>query len=249
MLSNSRSVIFAMLSIACLALSVSAQPSARQLAAQEAADRIVKRFYETLDSGVVYREMYVRNERIRRAEVEIILGNMIRQGDHLRGEDFEKKRNIDFATMERGYVAMSNFHWLAAASAATYSGDKNKAMKKYQTEYEKYMAPLQDKTKWPMLTNEDVDEKLTASFNALADFFRGYVEKESFGTTEFWRRENSIEETRPPDTTDAFKALFATAGLKKDDHLEIVRKGRFYFYLLEENDGFRMLTWTDRVRS
>ena len=249
MRSNFRSLIFAMLSIAWLAYSVSAQPSARQLAAQAAADRIVKRFYETLDFGVVYREMYVRNESIRRAEVEIIMGNMIRKGDHSRGEDFEKKRNIDFAAMERGYVAMSNFHWLAAASAATYSGDKAKAINQYKIEYGKYMAPLQDKTKWPMLTNKDVDEKLTASFNAMANFFRGYVEKKNFDSAEFWSRENAIEETRPPETIEAFKELFAYAGLKKDDHLEIVRKGRFYFYLLEESDGFRMLTWTDRRRS
>lgn len=50
------------------------------ISCQEAADRIVQRFYETLDFGVVYRGMYVRNERIRRAEVEIIMGNLIRKG-------------------------------------------------------------------------------------------------------------------------------------------------------------------------
>lgn len=80
MLSLSRCFALALLSPVCLAFSVSAQPSARQLAAQEAADRIVQRFYETLDFGVVYRGMYVRNERIRRAEVEIIMGNLIRKG-------------------------------------------------------------------------------------------------------------------------------------------------------------------------
>ena len=248
MFSNFRFLSFATLAIACFAFNVSAQPSSRQLAAEETADRIVKRFYETLDFGVVYQEMYVRNERIRRAEVEIIMGNMIRQGDHFQKLDLESKRHIDFATMERAYIAMSNFHWLAAASAATYSGDKQKAKTELEIKYNKYLAPLQDKSNWPILTNKDVDDKMTASFSAMANFFRGYVEKDNFGAAEFWRRENSIEETRPPDSTDSFKELFAYAGLKKSDHLEMVRKGRFYFYLLEESDGFRMLTWTDRVR-
>ena len=234
-----------------LGLLASAQSPAKQQLAEAAADRIVKRFYEELDFGVIYREMYVSNPKLRKAEVQIIMENMIRQGDHWSGDSsgIERRRDIDFATMERAYIALSNFHWLSAAASMTHKRDDKEFTKARDEANEKYLDPMNDKKEWPILTSNQLDEKMTARFNGMSNFFRPYVSRSSFDTPEFKRRETAIEETRPPDSIEAFKALFEPFGLKPTDELYLVRRGRFYFYLLKENGELRMLTWTDRTRS
>ena len=230
----------------CLA---TAQSPSRQALAEEAASRIVHRFYETLDFADVYREFYVSNQNIRKAEVEIIIGNMISKGDHFDRVPETRKRTIDFSAMERAYIALANFNWLAAAAVQTYDGDRKRFEKETQAAWDKYYKPLNDKSTWPILTTSELDERLTARFDGLANVYRRYVVQQNFGTAEFRRMEALIEESQPPDPLDELKKLFAPAGVKQTDNLYVVRTGRFYFYLLDENGEFRMLSYTNRIRS
>jgi len=62
--------------IILLGFPAAAQTPAKQQLAEAAADRIVRRFYEELDFGVIYRKMYVSNPKLRKAEVQIIVENI-----------------------------------------------------------------------------------------------------------------------------------------------------------------------------
>jgi len=229
------------------AVSTYSQTQAKQQLAETAADKIIHRFYETLDFADVYREFYLSDPNIRKTEVEVVMRNMIWQGDHWANPEQLKSRNIDFAALERAYVALGNFHWVAAAATQTYDGNKKLFEDETASVWEKYMEPMNGKANWPILTNKQVDEQLTARMTALAKFFRSYVVKSNVNTPEFRQREQNIRESRPPDPIERLKELFAPAGMKSSDNIYVVRRGRFYFYMMEENGEFKMLSWNNRI--
>jgi len=51
-----------------------------------------------------------------------------------------------------------------------------------------------------------------------------------------------------PDLIDKLKELFAPAGMKNSDTIYLVRRGRFYFYIIEEKGEFTMLSWNNRAQ-
>jgi hypothetical protein len=247
MQSVARIVLFLLL-LLTLATSTYSQTPTKQQLAEATADKIIHRFYETLDFGDVYREFYVRNANIRRSEVQFVMRNMIGQLDHMAKPERLTSRKIDDASFEHAYIAMSNFHWVSAAAFVTYKGDETKFRQERQKIWNKYMTPLSNKSSGPILTSNELDEKLTASFEAVATFMRNYVVRTAFDTPEFRRHEQAIIESRPPDNIHELKQLFAPAGMTSSDNVLIVRRGRFYLYMLEENGEFRMLSWNNRIR-
>src|SRR5207302_8513129 len=71
--------------------------SERQKAAEEAADRVMHRFYETLDFGAIYKEMYVADP-LKTAEVRWTIRGILMQGVFaLPSQERPKTLNIDFA--------------------------------------------------------------------------------------------------------------------------------------------------------
>jgi hypothetical protein len=215
--------------------------------AEQVADQIMKTFYENLDFGDVYRKWYVKNPKLRLAEVDIIVGNLIRQGDRF---DSKKaiSRNIDDSTMERAYVAMGNYHWNMDALSLTGDLEDRVFKQEFEEVFKKYYEPFNQKSNWPILTSKEVDQRLTARFIGLADFFRSRVAKTRIGTAEFLTKQAKIEETKPPDSKEGLINLFSKVGLTKNDHLFLARRGRHYIYLIEEDGELRMFSFTGRIR-
>src|SRR6266550_8459741 len=113
----------------------SPQPE-KQRAAEEAADRVMRRFYDTLDFGVIYREMYV-SDQLKHREVQIIIGNILVQGTR----DL-KIPPIDLATMERAYIAKRNFDFLVSAENFTDDGDRASFDRELKLNIEQYYMPM-----------------------------------------------------------------------------------------------------------
>ena len=106
--------------------------SERQKAAEEAADRVMHRFYETLDFGAIYKEMYVADP-LKTAEVRWTIRGILMQGVFaLPSQERPKTLNIDFAAMERAYIAKENFDFLSSAVKFTYDGDESKLKKEFE---------------------------------------------------------------------------------------------------------------------
>jgi len=247
MQSTARVFLFLLLLLSWTASTYS-QTQNKQELAEAATDKAIRRFYNTLDFADVYRESYVTNANLRKAEVEIVMQNMIMSGDVWAKPEQLKSRNIDFSAMERAYVAQGNFEWLAAAVFATYQGDDKKLREESEAIWDKYMAPLNDKISWPILTSKELDERITSSFNNMSNFLKAHVVRSNFDTAEFRQREQTIVESRAADPLDQLKELFAPAGMKSSDNIYLVRRGRFYFYMLEENGEFKMLSYNNRIR-
>ena len=223
------------------------QGTQKQKLAEEAADRIIKRFQETLDFGEVFREEYVKNQRVRQAEVNIIVGNMVRQGDDF-SPSTNSKRAIDDAAMERAYIAIANFHWISVAAFRTYDGDKGSFDQETDAAFTKFYQPMNDKSNWPILTAKELDDRITARMNSLAQVFKRYVVKTNFGSQRFKSSEAALEESKKPDPLDKLKELFVPYGLSPGDTIYLTRRGNFYIYLVEEDGVFRMLSYGDRIR-
>jgi len=202
----------------------------RQKDAEEEADRVMRRFYETLDFGVVYREMYV-SEPLKSREVRATVRSSV-------GAPPSK---IDFAARERAYIAKRNFDFLVSAQGFTYDGDKETFKKGAEQQLMLYFMPMLSPANSPILTSEGLDSRFTANWNHLSEFWRKFVVKENFETDLYRKRISLFQESRPPER-DFVKQI----GLGKE--IYVVRRERHYLYFVEENGKFRMLSVTPRVQ-
>jgi hypothetical protein len=145
--------------------------SEKQKGAEAAADQVLTRFYETLDFAVIYRELYV-SEPLKHQEVKIIIGNILRQGTR----DLTIPQ-IDFAAMERAYIAKRNFDFLVSAENFTDDGDRESLRKEMEVEFERYYMPMMSPENWPILTAGQLDAHFTANLNQLGQVLRKRVVK------------------------------------------------------------------------
>lgn len=218
----------------------------KQKEAEATADRIFERFYKTLDFETIYQEFYISGD-LRRAEVEIIINNSIR-GPH-EFTDAQENARIAFAAKERAYLALANFRWLSSAVKSTYEGNDAKLKNDAKEAFRLYFEPLNDKGTWPILTSEQLDVKYTSRLKKLAAFFRQHVIQANFNTEIYKTKLLKVQETSPPESPGDLKKLFKFAGIPHDAEIYVVRRERFYIYLIEQNGTFKMLSYTDRIRS
>jgi len=201
-----------------------------QKAAEEEADRVMRRFYETLDFAVIYREMYV-SEPLKSREVRATV----------RGSVGASAPTFDLAARERAYIAKRNFDFLVSAQGFTYDGDKETFKKGAEQQLRLYFMPMLSPANSPILTSEGLDSRFTANWNHLSEFWRKFVVKENFETDLYRKRISLFQESRPPER-DFVKQI----GLGKE--IYVVRRERHYLYFVEENKKFRMLSVTPRVQ-
>ena len=232
-LRSSRIVLLAFLAALTTAQSVrsatSAQP--KQRAAEAEAERVMRRFYDTFDFGVVYREMYV-SEPLKSREVRSLF---MRHGLGTPAPTF------DFAAMERAYIAQRNFDFLVSAQNFTYDGDKETFQNEAHEELIKYYMPMQSPN-FRILTSEQLDSGFTANMNHLGEFWRKFVVRENFGSDSYRKRIALFQESRSPE-----RNFMKQIGLGKK--IYVVRRERLYLYFVEENHKFRMLSVTPGVQS
>jgi len=202
----------------------------KQKDAEEEADRVMRRFYETLDFAVVYREMYV-SEPLKSMEVRATV----------RGSVGAPATKIDFAARERAYIAKRNFDFLVSAQNFTYNGDKQTFEQEAEKQLKLYYMPMLSPANSPIATSEELDSRFTANWNHLSEFWRRFVVRENFETDLYRKRVSLFEESRPP-LIDFVKQL----GLGKE--IYVARRERHYLYFVEENNKFRLLSVTPRVQ-
>jgi hypothetical protein len=234
---SSHILLLAFLGVLTTAQTVSATVSAKlkQKAAEEYADRIMRRFYETLDFGVIYREMFV-SEPLKSREVRSIFRGIAM---HQRLERAPAP-TFDLAAMERAYIAKRNFDFLTSARHFTYDGDEEAFKKEAERMILQYYMPMQSPN-FPTLTSEELDSHFTANLNHLSEFWRKFVVKGNFGSDSYRQRISLFQESRTPER-DFVKQI----GLGKK--IYVVRRERLYLYFVEEHGKLKMLTVTPRVQ-
>lgn len=234
---SSHILLLAFLAVLTTAQNAHAMTSAqlKQKAAEEQADRVMRRFYDTLDFGAVYREMYV-SEPLRNREVRAIITRIAMQNSF----GTSPAPTFDLTAMERAYIAKRNFDFLVSAQNFTYDGDKDSFGKDAAKQIDQYYMPMMSLANYPILTSEQLDSRFTANMNHMSEFLRRFVVSKNLGTTLYRKRIALFKESNPPE-----EDLMKFFGLRKK--IYIVRRERLHLYFVEENGNFRMLSVTSRV--
>lgn len=204
----------------------------KQQAAEDAADRFMQRFYETLDMGVVLKEFTVSNPSLRQADVWVLTQNV----------PYAPEAKIDYAARERLYIAQLNLRFLLIAVSLT-APDSIETLEKNQEFTSRYESISGMTTK--LATSADLDEQVTNVLNLINAQLRGHVDPAAYNSPAYRDRVSKVKEDMA-DETERLREVFAPAGLTNDTKLYVVRREMHYLYFIEEPTGFKLLTFSSR---
>ena len=212
--------------------------SGEQPLVEEAADRVMRRFYETLDFATVYRELFVSNP-LKEREVRITVGYVFQFGMPA-GKYNDAASSMDFAPLERAYLASKQFNFLVSAQNFTYDGDEKKFRTELEAKMKQFYLPLMTESNWPIKTSDELNSHFTANYEALNSFLRQYVVAKNYQSDFYRSRVAAFRESKPP--VSRIKDIF---GLRQK--LYVAQRERLHLYFVKENGVFKMLTVTNRV--
>jgi hypothetical protein len=210
----------------------------QQKLVEEAADRVMRRFYERLEFADIYREDM--SNQLKQVEVRITTGYVLRFGRESEELNEAAFRNIDFASMERGYLAAHQFDFLLSAIKFTYEGDRTKLREELEVKFKQYYKPMLEGTNWPIQTSNDLYNRFTANYEQLNSSLRKYVVPKNYNTDFYRSRIASFEQTKPP--VSHIKDIFTLR-----QKIYVAQRETHHLYFIKENDSFKLLTVTSRV--
>ena len=207
----------------------------KQTLAEHAADRMMKRFYETLQFKTIWDEFYVTDTGLRNLEVESTTFSLIRY----RAQKLPEMR-ISMDARERAYIAQHDF-W-ATTSAALFTNGAVPLDDDYGSKYES----ITQRPK-PYLNAAEIDKDFTAVMNQLSEANRKFIVPQNVGSPAYNERLTKFHESNPPNL-ERIRIVFAAAGLSKDAPIYLVRREMLHLYLIEEKNEFKILTILNRER-
>lgn len=99
----------------------------------------------------------------------------------------------------------------------------------------------------PFANGRELDQDLTGAMNRMSSILRKHIVRDEFGSPEYKARIARFKETEAADP-DRIKKVFMPAGLSKDAKIYVVDRELFHYYLIEEQDTFKVLTILNRRR-
>lgn len=205
----------------------------QQLQVEQAADRLMKRFYETLHFETIWKEEVVSSQSLRATEVAAILKQIL----------WDAKQRIPYADQERAFIAERNFQMLMSAIRFTGRDEVDRTTLERELK-EPYESITQ--MKHPVLSAADLDARFTAVMNRMNDVLRKYVKPDLYNGKAYVAQMNRFPEDNP-DETKKLREIFAD-DLKPDQQICLARREMFYLYFVKEGDALRFLTLSGRLR-
>jgi len=194
--------------------------------AEEAVDRFIERFHQTLDFGVLFDEVYVSNRAQRRRNIYFILSTA--PNNHL---GWEKK--FDEAIVREGFIAFMNEYLLNAEYALTLPRSQKRVV-----------PPEIVKAAKALERGRSGDETLAgmkefiAKTNRLSSLYRKYLSPAAFDS-----------QTYKANRKEALKALTASGivngfrvfGVGEDTEVYYVERHIYKLFLIEEEGALKVL--------
>lgn len=205
-----------------------------QKEAEVAATLAMKRFYETLDYAVIWKEFYVTAGALRDFEVEAMTASLV----SYRAEGLSPHR-LSKESRERAFIAMRNYWGLLSAVQFTTDHDLPETL-----------SPLYQsitRRQRPYANSEELDTDFTAVMDRMSDILRKLVLPKNVDSTSYRFKLKKFVETNPADRED-MNEVFAPAGLSRDAKVYIVQRESFHLYLIEENGQYKILSVLSRIR-
>jgi hypothetical protein len=201
---------------------------------EEAADRIIKRFYATLSFETIWKEDVVVSASIRAQEVFLLMLQLT----------WESKQKIPLADQERAYLAQRNFQMLLSAVKFTAPQTIDRAA--FEQELKEPYESL-TRIKRPILSAADMEARFTTPMNHLCDILRKYIDPGSYNGTSYQARVAAFTEDAP-DEAQHLQKVFQLSSFATGTKIYLARREMFYLYFIKEADTFKLLTISGRLR-
>lgn len=211
---------------------------AKQHRVEEAADRFIERWQQTLDMNVLFDELYVSNPKQRQLNARMFYG-VYKFLSTSAGPAVDI--DIDDALMRDGFFIFWNRWYLVLEYQLAYRTDDQRLVQppefKDQPLYSN--SPELDGKR---MSRRPVEQYIDKTKAALA-VYRKYLTPEVFKSQRY--RENIIRDEESSRTSQKrFKIVlgFPEFGVPNDVEVYYLRKGVFEFYFVEENGKLKVLT-------
>ena len=201
---------------------------------EEAADRVMKRFYATLNFETIWKEDVVSNASIRAQEVFLLMLQLT----------WESKQRIPLADQERAYLAQRNFQMLLSAVKFTAPQTIDRAA--FEQELKEPYESL-TRIERPIVSAADMEARFTTPMNHLCDILRKYVDPGSYNGTSYRARAAAFTEDAP-DEAQRLQKVFQLSSFATGTKVYLARREMFYLYFIKEADAFKLFTISGRLR-
>lgn len=226
-------ISFVILSLLAIVSSCPAQNATadEQQRVEDAANKVLERFYARLDFGEIWKNDATSNQAIRRAEVYVVMRQLL----------WDSKVRIPFAEQERAYIAKQNFYLLL--SAVRYTNPEMFRSSEFEAELkEPYESVSQIKR--PIVSAEDLEVRFTRVMNRMSELLRKRVKPSVYNSDGYKADVTRIAE----DNQDERARLIDILGLNPKTKIWVARREIYYLYFIEEGNVLKLLTLSSRLR-
>lgn len=205
----------------------------KQRRVEEAADRFIQRWHQTLDMNILFDELYVSNPKQRQLNARMFYG-VYKFLSASVGPAVD--RDVDETLMRDAFFAFWNLFYLSDEYQLAYQKPDPPEIEKQPMESRR--TALDAKRMSRRQVEQYIDK--TRTFLPL---YRKYLPPEVFKTQRYTDNLKRQEESRSEDEKPFRIAPgFPEFGVPNDVEVYYLRKGVFEFYFIEENGKLKVLT-------
>jgi hypothetical protein len=199
---------------------------------EEAANRFIKRFRETLDFGKVFDEMFVSDAVQRLRKVGFFRGINI-------GE--QVVQNLDDAALKQTYTAFMSYYYMKAVYDLGVGRDEDvppEVAAALRASKFHNLISNEGSGDSPTITTRQELEEYIADLNNIASLYRGHVSPNVFDSPAYKMGLKAINRSRDTlQTRDGDESL----GVKKGTKVYAVDKDIFTLFFIEESGQIKVL--------
>jgi hypothetical protein len=201
----------------------------KQRQAEEIGDRLIQRFYETLDFAPIFKEFFITDPGMRRLEVELVFGQRLQFRD-----------KIDQTAVERVYVSGWTFWHLMSANMFTQGKDL-----RLPPELEEAYEALTGTDFRKFTSGKELDEQFNKKYDRLNNILRKNFTPEDFRSESYRTNVASIKEPEESADIPQMKRDFY---LGEDVKVYVVKRELFNYFLIEEKGALKVFTISLRIK-
>jgi hypothetical protein len=201
---------------------------------EEAADRFIKRFRETLEFGIVFDEMFVSDAVQRLRNVGFFQGINISE---------QLVQNLDETALKRTYKAFMSYYYLKAAYDLGVGKDEGEPPEVVAAlRASKFHNLLSDEGSGdsPTITTRQELEEYVADLNNIAALYRQQLPQNVFDSPTYKARLTAIKKDKRSQVR--IRNGYEDYGIKEGVKVYEVEQDIFIFFFVEKNGELKVIT-------
>ncbi len=215
---------------------------AKRKRAEEAADRFIQRWHETLDMNVLFDEMYLTDAEQRRRNAYLFYSVYRYLTGAGGGPAVEK--DVDEKLMREGFMAFWNYYYMVQEYYLAFNQSTDSPANMPPEFLEARKEPTKLELNEKKMSAAPIRE-FVAKTNYLSSLLRKYLRPEVFETALYKQNLKNYFADEAEDTeSERFSITrgFAEFHVRENIEVYVLKRGVFEFYFIEEKGELRVLT-------